>query len=72
MTDVFVSLFLLWLFSIFLKQRNRKLLLLLAVTGVISHFSVKYFCTYFIYTGVYWMVHDIFQKKRIMQNMLSY
>jgi 4-amino-4-deoxy-L-arabinose transferase-like glycosyltransferase len=64
MTDVFISLFLLWLFSIFLKQSNRKLLLLLAVAGVISIFLSNVSVLILLTIGVYWMVYEIFSKKK--------
>ncbi|MCX5848850.1 MAG: glycosyltransferase family 39 protein, partial [Deltaproteobacteria bacterium] len=63
-TDVFVSLFLLWLFSLFLKQSNRKLLLVLAVSGVISIFLSNISVLVLFTLSIYWLIYDFYYKKR--------
>jgi len=64
MTDVLVSLILFWLFSVFLKHGNRKLLIMLAFAGVISIFLSNISVMVLFTLCVYWFTSDIFFKKK--------
>jgi hypothetical protein len=64
MSDVFVLLILFWLFVVFLKRRNSKLLILLAVAGVISIFLSNIAVLVLFTLGLYWLIDDFFLKNK--------